>query len=310
MIFETFEKLTNDRMVKALIGMGRQKFDDLVPVFASAENRIQQERLRKKEIKRLPSGGHQGVLNTPKRRLFFVLYYLKTYPTFDVLGFHFGLSAGHAHDFIATYLTVLEGALKTLTVFPHRHFKDVADFMQAVETYDEVMIDGVEMPCVRPRDPDQQKDRYSGKKKRHTVKALILSNSMKQVLYLSPLSGGHHHDYALFKACFDPQLAWFFTVTLRADLGFYGADKDYGRLSDIRLPHKKPRKSKNNPAPELTPGQKQANRDQAAIRVVVEHAIAGLKHFYCLTHRIRNHSLTLIDRFFGVCAGLWNLKIA
>jgi hypothetical protein len=58
MIFETFEKLTNDRMVKALIGMGRQKFDDLVPVFASVENRIQQERLRKKEIKRLPSGGH------------------------------------------------------------------------------------------------------------------------------------------------------------------------------------------------------------------------------------------------------------
>jgi hypothetical protein len=69
MIFERFEKLTNDRMVKALIGMSRRKFDDLVPVFASAEDAIQQERLRKKEIKRLPSGGHQGVLNTPQKRL-------------------------------------------------------------------------------------------------------------------------------------------------------------------------------------------------------------------------------------------------
>lgn len=164
MIFDNFEKLTNDRMVKSLIGMSRQKFDDLVPVFTSAEDRIQQERLQKKAIKRLPSGGHQGVLNTPRKRLFFVLYYLKTYPTFDVLGFHFGLSAGHAHDFIETYLTVLESALNTLTVLPPRHFKDVADFTQAVERYDEVIIDGVEMPCVRPRDLDQQKDRYSGKK--------------------------------------------------------------------------------------------------------------------------------------------------
>ncbi|NJN46789.1 MAG: transposase family protein [Candidatus Competibacteraceae bacterium] len=144
--------------------MSCQKFDDLVPVFASAEDARHQERLQKKEIKRLPSGGHQGVLNTPRKRLFFVLYYLKTYPTFDVLGFHFGLSVGHAHDFIETYLHVLESALKTLTVFPDRRFKDAAEFMQAVEKYDEVMIDGVELPCVRPRDPDQQKDRYSGKK--------------------------------------------------------------------------------------------------------------------------------------------------
>jgi hypothetical protein len=118
MIFDKFEKLANDRMVKALIGISRQKFDDLVLIFASAEDTIHQERLQKKAIKRLPSGGHQGVLNTPRKRLFFVLYYLKTYPTFDVLGFHFGLSAGHAHDFIATYLKVLVKCLEDLNSIP------------------------------------------------------------------------------------------------------------------------------------------------------------------------------------------------
>ena len=30
--------------------------------------------------------------------------------------------------------------------------------------------------------------------------------------------------------------------------------------------------------------------------------------FHCLTHRIRQHSMSLIDQFFGLLAGLWNFK--
>jgi len=47
--------------------------------------------------------------------LFFVLFYLKTYPTFDVLGFHFGLSARHAHDHVEFLMRILERALANLT---------------------------------------------------------------------------------------------------------------------------------------------------------------------------------------------------
>jgi hypothetical protein len=54
--------------------------------------------------------------------------------------------------------------------------------------------------------------------------------------------------------------------------------------------------------------QKQENRAHSKIRVAVENAIGGMKHFYCLTHRIRNHSTELIDQFFGLSAGLWNFK--
>jgi hypothetical protein len=70
------------------------------------------------------------------------------------------------------------------------------------------------------------------------------------------------------------------------------------------------RKSKNNPSPQLTDIQKQENRAHSKIRVAVENAIGGMKHFYCLTHRIRNHSTELIDQFFALSAGLWNFKIS
>ena len=68
---------------------------------------IQQERLLNKEIKNLPWGGRDPVLDTPEKQLFFTLFYLKTYPTFDVLGFHFGLSADHARDYLVFFLRVL-----------------------------------------------------------------------------------------------------------------------------------------------------------------------------------------------------------
>ena len=112
------------------------------------------------------------------------------------------------------------------------------------------------------------------------------------------------------KKVFDPQLKWFHIVDLWLDLGFQGAEKDYGSKSKIHLPHKRHRKSKNNPKPKLTAAQIKHNQQHARNRVPVEHAIGGMKAFYCLTHRIRNHLEWLIEYLFLIPAGLWNLKIS
>ena len=85
---------------------------------------------------------------------------------------------------------------------------------------------------------------------------------------------------------------------------------NYGKTAKIILPHKTPRKSKKNPSPTLTEEQKKANKAHSQKRVAVEHAIGGMKHFHCLTHRVRNQSVSFIDQFLGLGAGLWNFKIA
>ncbi|WP_412768535.1 transposase family protein, partial [Methylocaldum szegediense] len=48
------------------------------------------------------------------------------------------------------------------------------------------------------------------------------------------------------------------------------------------------------------PEQKKQNRKQAATRVIVEHAIGGMKFFHCLMHRIRNHLGHFVDYFFSL----------
>jgi len=166
-IFENFITLKRDRTIKATIGMSREKFDALVPVFAEAHDQFLREKLQNKEIKCLPKGGPKGVLDTPEKRLFFILYYLKTYPTFDVLGFLFNLTAGHAHDYVVTYSDVLNRALTTLNVAPRRTLESLDDFKEVVEKYDELIIDATESACVRPTDDAVQRKRYSGKKTPH-----------------------------------------------------------------------------------------------------------------------------------------------
>ena len=167
MAYERFIKLDgekHDRMIKATIGMSRQKFDILAAAFAAAYDSVQLERLQQGEIKQVPSGGPKGNLDTFGKKLFFILYYLKTYPTFDVLGFHFGLSSGHAHEHVDALLPILLRSLSDLGVLPARSPGTPEEFLQLVEQYGDIAIDGMECPCVRPQGETLQKARYSGKK--------------------------------------------------------------------------------------------------------------------------------------------------
>lgn len=89
---------------------------------------------------------------------------MKTYPTFDVLGFHFDLSAGHAHDYVKEFMPILKQALEARDAYPKRAFETVDQLKQAIEKYSEIYLDGTEISCVRPQDKEEQTERYSGKK--------------------------------------------------------------------------------------------------------------------------------------------------
>jgi hypothetical protein len=167
MIYEKFEKLDDekhDRIIKSVIGMGRAKFNKLAEAFTVACHALQQERLQQGEIKQVPSGGPKGRLDTPEKQLFFILHYLKTYPTFDVLGFYFGFSSGHAHGHVERLLPILLRSLSDLGVLPALTPGTPDEFAQLVEKYGDIAIDGLECACVRPQDKALRDARYSGKK--------------------------------------------------------------------------------------------------------------------------------------------------
>lgn len=117
------ERVTKDsRTLKALIGMGRGEFDDLLLTFT----RVLERHALRKPRQRAIGGGFKGVLDTPGKKLF----YLKVYPTFDVLGALFAKPRGRSCEAIHLLLPLLEAALGQKCVLPERRIRSMAEFRQ------------------------------------------------------------------------------------------------------------------------------------------------------------------------------------
>lgn len=140
------------------------------------------------------------------------------------------------------------------------------------------------------------------------LKNTIIATVKKWILFVGQTFSGHHHDYTMLKTEFPPEHPWFETVQALVDLGYQGIRSDYVG-EGIELPHKKPRKSKQQPHPTLTAEQKAANQAVSRIRILVENAIAGIKRFNILVHAFRNRKADLEDEAIVLAAGLWNFLL-
>lgn len=307
------EILNDDRQLRSLAGLGRDQFESLLGEFTSCLDKDQSQRRRrklKKRRQRKPGGGRKSALSSPSQQLLFILFYLKNYPTYDVLAFTFGISRGCASDSVQRLLSRLKQAQKNLQVLPKRTADNPKELLQLIESVDHILIDATERPLQRPTQPARQKKHYSGKKGFHTVKNTTITDRDKRIVVLGKTGPGSQHDYSLLKEEFTPTVDWFKSTEVSVDLGYQGIQTDYLSPEQVHIPHKKPRKSKNNPTPQLTRKQKRENRQLRRIRVRVEHAIGGMKIFHVLTIRLRNHLKHLADDFIFTAAGLWNLRNA
>ena len=130
----------------------------------------------------------------------------------------------------------------------------------------------------------------------------------KWIVFVGRTFSGHNHDYSMLKHELPPDLDWFSDLEVWVDLGYQGIQSDYeGDM--MAIPHKKPRKSKANPTPELTAEQQAENHAVSQVRIFVEHAIGGMKRFNILVQRFRNRKEHFEDDSVGICAGLWNLNL-
>lgn len=109
----------------------------------------------------------------------------------------------------------------------------------------------------------------------------------------------------MLKEEFPPAHPWFKDICVWIDLGYIGFVKEF-ECDRIKIPFKKPYKTKNNPEPKLTPEQKEYNKSISQIRVLVENAICGIKRYSILSYRFRNKCERLRDATIFLAAGLWN----
>ena len=287
------------RLLRALTSLDAGEFSRLLAAFEqeSQARRGQFNRFGEHRQRAPGATGNAGGLSTPKARLFFVLFYFKCYPLQEVMGVLFGLSQPQVCLWIGRLTPLVNAALGRELVLPARRPADLDQLLEAVPELRLLVIDGAERPIRRPKDKDNQKQDYSGKKKSHRKKNLLIS-SEKRIVYLGPTSPGSVHDKKLAD---ESGLTYPPDALVVKDTGFQGYEPPG---TDTFQPEKKPR------GRELHPIQKTINQVISKVRVTVEHAIAGVKRCRLVADTFRNWRPGMVDQVVLAASGLHNLRVA
>jgi hypothetical protein len=146
----------------SLTGFTPAEFDDL-----AIEFRIEWEQysshytLEGKPRQRIALPRKTNVLPGVQDKLLFILVYLKTFPIQELQAATFSMTQPQANFWIHLLSPILRKTLKRLRELPERNSQKLE---QLLKDCPDILLDGTERPVQRPRDAEQQKDCYSGKK--------------------------------------------------------------------------------------------------------------------------------------------------
>jgi hypothetical protein len=292
---------------RSLTGMTRNEFDNLLVAFRAAQGRQQRDSqtTRRGQPRRRAAGGGHPHRHDDCHRLLLALVWLRVYPTYELLGFFFGLHKRNAQLNVRAVLA----ALDTIDDFPFdrpgraRKKLRSADEVMAAFPQVRVLIDSKEQRVNRPTGSDAQKPYYSGKKKAHTVKIQVVVDPCGRIEAVgASVPGGANHDLPLLCGSgILEQLAE--DEAAMVDKGYVGV-KNYYPNVPIVIPFKAGR---NHP---LTEEQKAYNREVARYRIVVEHTMAQLNRFTVLRQVFRGQQRGRHSQVARVVAKLVNRRLS
>src|SRR4030043_566946 len=283
----------SNRIMKALTGLKIKQFYLLVPLF----NKYLSISFKKDRDINI-NLGRDFILLTIEEKLFYILFYMKCYPTFDVASFFFDADRSSCCRWAHWFISALEMTLNKNLNIPKRKGNDLKKIFSLHPEILEIYVDGTERPTRRPKDSEKQKNNYSGKKKRHTIKNIIVTDKNKKILLVTKTTMGKNHDYYSFK---DENLGNNIPAKIKVflDNGFQGIQKDYSKIRVI-MPRKKPK------GKELSEKNKIRNKKISSKRVIIEHAIGGVKRLRIVSDVYRNIKADFEDKIMLVACGIWN----
>jgi hypothetical protein len=220
---QTYEELKkNARKFVSLTSLTPEEFDYLLPAFEQAYQQVfpvaQTKTGQKRERK--SGGGRKGTLASIEQKLLFALVYQKSYPVQSIMGELFGMGQSQANEWLHTLLPILKQALDDLGYEPERDPKKFKKSEQGQKDAANAIIDGTERRRQRPKEAKKQTLHYSGKKKIHSDKNIVIATvKKKRVSFLSQTYPGKTHDK---KVAETENITYPDQMTLLKDTGFQG----------------------------------------------------------------------------------------
>ena len=169
--------------------------------------------------KRKKVSGRCSKLKTLENEVLLVLIYYRFYVSLQFLEYLFGLDESN----ICRHIQRLEPMLADATKIQKNRILAQSD----LET---IIIDATEIQTQRPL--RHQRQYYSGKKKKHSLKIVIMTDTRGEILSISKAVPGRIHDFKLRKQSDKiPR-----NITVLADAGYQGLQKIHPKTI---LPYKR-----------------------------------------------------------------------
>ena len=206
----------------AVTSITDEEFQALLPTFEKCYELLLPPKPKaiKKKKQRARGGGRSAKLSSLSAKLLFILVYQKTAPLQTLHGLQFGMSQGQVNYWVHRLLPVLQMSLDQMGMKPLRNGAEVRASIEANEGGANLSLDAAERLLQRPVNEEKQREKYSGKRKTHTDKNLLLVNeNTKKVVYLSATVDGKKHDKKLAD---ESQISYPKNASLTQDTGFQG----------------------------------------------------------------------------------------
>lgn len=307
----------------SLTGINLHQFQELLPQFTKAEQQL--EKTRKATVivtgktRQRAIGGGAKFANALEDRLLMALIYYRLYLTQDFMTLLFKATN---KSVICRNIQLMRVVLEQVLPVPEkarrrilamakdetkRRQKRISTVEEFTQAYPELtfLIDGIEQEKRKPKDKKKRREDYSGKKKKHTRKQIVIGTPAGIIVDQSPSVGGRAHDFKVFEEDCEQR------PKLMAEFGevrtlFYG-DSGFQGIEGLDLPIEAritQRARRNHP---LTREAKKINRLRNQTRVEIEHTFSRRKKYRIASEVYRNRDEGY-DQTMNIVAGLVNLR--
>ncbi|MGG6270325.1 transposase [Leptolyngbya sp. AN10] len=283
---------TSPHRSRSLLGIEYEQLLPLITYLRQLEADHQAEQNARKIRVNAAGAGRPSALSA-ETEILLCLYYLRHYPTYEILGLTFEVSASQAHAVVYYWVQFLRQALPASLCEEFEDCEAAWSVVTEMLVDWELIVDSTEQVRQRPDDSELQKQHYSGKKKQTTYKQSVIGfPDGSDIVDATVAHPGPKADIRLFQ---QQQSQFRTTQTFAGDKAYQGAER-------TRTPHKKPR------GRELSEAQTEANRIFAGERIVIEHLMRHLKIFRAAKEIVRLRKDNYIEVILAIC-GLVRLRL-
>lgn len=171
MVFDYIEKYPH--RTKQILGIS---YEQLQSLFNCAIKRHQEIKTKQesRKIRVNAAGGGRKEKLLIQEQVCLCLFYLRQMPTFQVLGMLFGVSKTEANDTFHEWIPILRDILPSSLLEQVSNNESDLLFVQELLTTFRLLVDSLEQPIYRNSDQKEQQKYFSGKKRQHTLKSLMI----------------------------------------------------------------------------------------------------------------------------------------